>query len=279
MKKNSFKVFYDAPETGGSGGGTPGGEPAGGGGEPNGGGELDGNIDPTNPNPGNPANPVDPNANPAGGGEEGFDPDKMNFGNLDDPNSGTGEFDMNSMSFLEKEGIDIKDENISSAIKELHTLGVTDPQVIGNIMRKSQEANKQPTAAEIQETLNKELTPELKANYSMINNALKKAWGENEEFKELIPSFMQSPKAIAAMNMLITKMQGGANPNPNLANITKTSTGMPLDAGIKAFDEQMAKSIQENGRNNYLDQKTKIVNEIASKLNPTDVQAFRQRYE
>lgn len=280
MKKNSFRIFYEAPEGTGSGGGAP--SPAGGGesgeeiGEPGG---QDANP---NPNTGNQNNPTDPNADPISEGQDdkGFNPDKINFGNNDpDANQGTGEFDINSMDFLTSEGIDIKETKVAGAMKDLYDLGVTDPQVIGNIMRKAQEANKEPTPAEIRETLEKELTPELKANYSMINNTLKKAWGNNEEFKELIPSFMSTPKAISAMNALIQSMTPGNNPNPSPSTMDRTSSGLTLDKAIGNFDTMMADSLAKNGRSNYLDEKFRIVNEIASKLNPIDAKEFRKRYE
>ena len=269
MYKNNFGIFYDAPETGGSGGTVE--VPA----EPT----VEKPAEPNTPAATEPAIPAEPTVekpaepNTPAATEENFNPDEINF-----DGSQTGDFDINQMSFLADEGFDIADESLVGNIKEINALGVTDPQVIANFIRKASEATKEPTAAEIKETLNKELSPELKANYSSLNNTLKSAWGNNEELKPLIGAFMSTPKAIGAINALVQHLRGGVDPNPSTGNVPRTSQGLTMDKAIKSFDEQWSESIRKNGSGKISD-KMRIVNEISSKMNPTEVKEFRSRYE
>lgn len=279
MISKRFKVFYDAPGDTGAGGGTtpapmaqPTGEPTG---EPVVTGEP--NLPVTEPTAtGEPVNTGEPapTTDPAPAGEETFNPDEINF----DGNNSTGTFDMTQMEFLNDEGIDIADEDVSGLINTINEMGVTDPQIIAKFVRKAAENTKEPTAAEIKENLSANLSPELKANYSSINNTLKSAWGSDENFKGLIGGFMSNPQAVGAIHALINHLRGGANPNPTPSGVARSSQGLTIDKGIENYEKMMGESISKNGRM-VLSEKQRIVNEIASKLNPVDVREFRSRYE
>lgn len=220
--------------------------------------------------------------NEEGETEEGdngaFNPEEVEFEGVEEEGEeGTSSFDVTQIEFLESEGIDIKTPQVSSLVNNISSLGVTDPEVIANFVRKYNDEITPPTPQEVKQVLAAKLTPEEKRNYSTINNTLKKAWGEDKELQPLINQFMSSPTAVKAVNALIKKLRNGTDPNPKSGNVPKTSQGLSFDKAIVQFEEMAAQSIQKNGRLS-MGEKTRIVSEISSKLSPVDVKKFKERY-
>lgn len=206
-----------------------------------------------------------------------FNPEDVEFEGEGEEEEGTNSFDVAQIEFLESEGIDIKTPQVSSLVNNISSLGVTDPEVIANFVRKYNDEITPPTPQEVKQVLAAKLTPEEKRNYSTINNTLKKAWGEDKELQPLINQFMSSPTAVKAVNALIKKLRNGTDPNPKSGNVPKTSQGLPFDKAVVQFEEMAAQSIQKNGRLS-MGEKTRIVSEISSKLSPVDVKKFKERY-
>ena len=208
-----------------------------------------------------------------------FNPEEVEFEGVEEEEEedGTSSFDIAQIQFLESEGIDIKTPQVGSLVNNISSLGVTDPEVIANFVRKYNDEITPPTPQEVKQVLAAKLTPEEKRNYSTINNTLKKAWGEDKELQPLINQFMSSPTAVKAVNALIKKLRNGTDPNPKAGNVPKTSQGLPFDKAITQFEEMAAQSIQKNGRLS-MGEKTRIVSEISSKLSPVDVKKFKERY-
>lgn len=203
--------------------------------------------------------------------EEGFDPEKVEF------DDGTKAYE-----FLKDDGIDAKDPEYKSIIEKINGMGVTDPEIVAKFVReykreKELTVEKPLTQKETMAKLNKELTPELKRNYSKISNVLKKAFEGDEELQGTYESVMSSAYGIKLVNAIMKASNGGIDPNPTPASVPKASGGVSMNEAITKFDKLSAESRSKNG-NLTMDEKNRIVSEISSSMNPSDVKKFKERY-
>lgn len=267
------RIFYEAPESGGSGGGevpvaptvdtvvAPEGTP------------LEQGPVVTEPTiPGAETTNTEPTPEGTHGEEEEvFDPSKVNFGD------NTAEY-----GFLNEEGIDASTPEYRGIIDQINKMGVTDPKIVANFVReykKGKEAaeEKPLTQKETMAKLNKELSPELKRNYSQISNVVKRAFEGDEELKGTYDAVMSSPYGVKMVNAIMRAANGGTDPNPSPATVAKTSGGISFDEAIRKFDIASAESRNKNGGFS-MSEKKRIVSEISSTMNPVDVNKFKERY-
>lgn len=265
--RNKLRIYYDTPDNTG-GGSQQATDTTGNQGQANTGNDNGANADNPNPNPTN-TDTDNPNPNPtdtnATNTDSGFNPDDMDFG---EDNQGEDDY-----SFLTEQGIDINSESFKGTVSKLNSLGVTDPTVVGNIIKEINESNKPLTAEKIKENLNKGLSSEEKANYKSITQIVKNSL-KDEKFKGYSDTILSDPNLVSAINSIIKTARGGINPNPSTSSVPNQNTGLNYQVAEERYRDGISKIIKEHG---YIrvDAKERLVRELASQMNPSDSKKFK----
>lgn len=166
---------------------------------------------------------------------------------------------------LKQVGINTESPTFKSQINELNELGITDPQIQMNLLKKAREneqreANKTPQ--EIKEQLNNELLPETKKNYKALNNVAKEIWGNEPE---LYKAVMTDSVALNMMAKLHAYYKGTAPADVTPANTKPTQTGFDTSQAEQAYQSLM-KQAYEQGKGYEL--REQVIKKVISKTAP-----------
>lgn len=197
---------------------------------------------------------------------EGDQSQDIDFENLFDEN-GEAEVSIDPEKYagLKEAGINIDSPTFKQQIKELNDLGITDPTVQANLLKKARENEQKElnkTPEQIKEQLNKELLPEAKHNYKAINNVVKEIWGSDPETYKAI---MSDSVAINMMAKVHAYYKGQAPADVTPSNTKPVASGFDVSGAEAEYQKLMAEAY---GKGKGYEMREAVIEKVLSKTSP-----------
>lgn len=207
-----------------------------------------------------------------------FDPLQMDFTKPLEKRETTNYQDLKEL------GIKIDTDDFQMQLQKLEDLGITDLATQKNVLKSMREAylRDNPSPAEIQKNLNKNLSPEEKSNFSSISNrvfnAFKSEFGE-QNGKLAVKEIMSEPIFVKALNVIFRNERGGNTVVPKPAESSRKAGGLTSDQATILYQSKMTEALKKGDNNTVQEgQRNAIINEIMSKINPAEIKEFKDYF-
>lgn len=199
-------------------------------------------------------------------GTEDTGNEEIDFDNLfDEAGNQETTIDQSLYDGLKELGIDTGSPTFKAQIGELNELGITDPKVQANLLKKARENEQRElnkTPQEIKEQLNRELLPEAKNNYKAINNVVKEIWGSDPETYKAI---MSDSVAINMMAKVHAFYKGQAPADVTPANTKPVASGFDTSQAEAEYQKLMADAYSKG---KGYEMRDKVIEQVLSKTSP-----------
>lgn len=193
----------------------------------------------------------------------------IDFDNLfdEDGNDNDPEFNVENYEELKEMGVNTDSPNFKAQIGELKEIGITDPKVQLNLLKKARENEMREynkTPQEIKEELQRELIPEAKRNFKAITNVVKDIFGDDAE---TLKTVMSDSTAVNMIAKLHEYYKGSAPADVTPANTKPKVQGFNADQAEKAYQKLMTEAY---AKGKGYEMRDKVIEKVLSRTLPQE---------